>query len=48
MLVTEPELKRLKEAFKRLSNLNGLISKQSFVKDVLGDGVPIPVAEVNI
>ncbi|XP_046684242.1 ubiquitin carboxyl-terminal hydrolase 32 isoform X2 [Homalodisca vitripennis] len=43
--VTEAELKRLKEAFKRLSNLNGFISKQSFVKDVLGDGVPVAVAE---
>lgn len=46
-LVTEAEFKRLKEAFKRSSNLNGLISKQSFVKDVLGDGVPVPVAEVT-
>lgn len=44
--MTEAEFKRLKEAFKRSSNLNGLISKQSFVKDVLGDGVPVPVAEV--
>ncbi|XP_054279647.1 ubiquitin carboxyl-terminal hydrolase 32-like [Macrosteles quadrilineatus] len=43
--VNEAEYKRLKEAFKRLSNLNGFISKQSFVKDVLGDGVPVPVAE---
>ncbi|KAG8282214.1 Ubiquitin carboxyl-terminal hydrolase 32 [Homalodisca vitripennis] len=45
LTVTEAELKRLKEAFKRLSNLNGFISKQSFVKDVLGDGVPVAVAE---
>lgn len=43
--VTESELKRLKEAFKRLCTVNGCISKQSFVKDVLGDGVPVPVAE---
>ncbi|XP_068086711.1 ubiquitin carboxyl-terminal hydrolase 32 [Anabrus simplex] len=43
--VTDAELKRLKEAFKRVSTLNGCITKQSFVKDVLGEGVPSPVAE---
>jgi len=44
--VTDAELKRLKEAFKRVSTLNGCITKQSFIKDVLGEGVPTPVAEV--
>lgn len=44
--VTEPELKRIKEAFKRLSNQIGFIDKQTFVKDVLGDGVPLPISEV--
>ncbi|PSN41510.1 hypothetical protein C0J52_07225 [Blattella germanica] len=43
--VTDAELKRLKEAFKRVSTLNGCITKQSFIKDVLGEGVPTPVAE---
>ncbi|XP_046979817.1 ubiquitin carboxyl-terminal hydrolase 32 [Schistocerca americana] len=43
--VTEAELKRLKEAFKRVSTVNGCITKQSFVKDVLGDGVPTQIAE---
>lgn len=45
--VTDAELKRLKEAFKRVSTLNGCITKQSFIKDVLGEGVPTPVAEVS-
>ncbi|XP_023716699.1 ubiquitin carboxyl-terminal hydrolase 32 isoform X2 [Cryptotermes secundus] len=43
--VTDAELKRLKEAFKRVSTLNGCITKQSFIKDVMGEGVPTPVAE---
>jgi hypothetical protein len=46
--VTDAELKRLKEAFKRVSTLNGCITKQSFIKDVLGEGVPTPVAEVSL
>ena len=48
VIVTEAELKRLKEAFKRVSTLNGCITKQSFIKDVLGEGVPTPVAEVSL
>ncbi|CAH0394748.1 unnamed protein product [Bemisia tabaci] len=43
--VSEAELKRLKEAFKRIAPLNGFISKQLFVKDVLGENVPPVVAE---
>lgn len=46
--VTDAELKRLKEAFKRVSTLNGCITKQSFIKDVMGEGVPTPVAEVSL
>jgi ubiquitin carboxyl-terminal hydrolase 6/32 len=46
--VTDLELKRLKEAFKRVSTLNGCITKQSFIKDVMGEGVPTPVAEVSL
>jgi len=45
--VKEPELKRIKDAFKRASNVNGFLSKQDFVKDVLGEGVPTAVAEVS-
>ncbi|XP_046386606.1 ubiquitin carboxyl-terminal hydrolase 32 isoform X1 [Ischnura elegans] len=43
--VSEAELKRLKEAFKRVSTLNGSITKHAFVKDVIGEGVPSTVAE---
>nr|CAD7202434.1 unnamed protein product [Timema douglasi] len=44
--ITDAELKRIKEAFKRVSSINGCITKQSFFKDVLGEGVPTQVAEV--
>ncbi|XP_022251040.1 ubiquitin carboxyl-terminal hydrolase 32-like [Limulus polyphemus] len=43
--VNEAELKRLKAAFKRASNLHGLISKQAFLKEVLGEFVPVKLAE---
>lgn len=43
--VNEAELKRLKTAFKRASNLHGLISKQAFLKEVLGEFVPVKLAE---
>ena len=46
LTVTEAELKRLREAFKKTSSVNGCVSKNSFVKDVLGDGIPAPIAEV--
>ncbi|KAL0267099.1 UNVERIFIED_CONTAM: hypothetical protein PYX00_009454 [Menopon gallinae] len=44
--VTESELKRLREAFKKASSANGFISKTNFIKDVLGDGVPGPISEI--
>jgi len=44
--VTEPELKRLKEAFKRSSSLSGYMSKNAFFREVLGDIVPLRLAEV--
>lgn len=45
-LVSDAELKRLREAFKRLSPVNGAITKSSFIKEVLGDGVPLSIADV--
>uniref|UniRef100_A0A4W3JWA4 Ubiquitin carboxyl-terminal hydrolase 32 n=1 Tax=Callorhinchus milii TaxID=7868 RepID=A0A4W3JWA4_CALMI len=44
--VTDVELKRLKDAFKRTSGLSIYMTQQCFVKEVLGDGVPLKVAEV--
>jgi len=44
--VSDSEIKRLREAFKRLSPVNGAITKHSFIKEVLGDGVPLSIAEV--
>ena len=43
--VTDAELKRLKEAFKRSSALNGFMTKAVFVREVLGDGFPIVLAD---
>lgn len=45
--VTDAELKRLKDAFKRSSTLNGYMTKQILVREVLGDGVPAKLAEVS-
>ncbi|XP_067866457.1 ubiquitin carboxyl-terminal hydrolase 32 isoform X2 [Heterodontus francisci] len=44
--VTDIELKRLKDAFKRSSGLSYYMNQQAFVREVLGDGVPPKVAEV--
>ncbi|XP_072909594.1 ubiquitin carboxyl-terminal hydrolase 32 isoform X1 [Hemitrygon akajei] len=44
--VTDVELKRLKDAFKRTSGLSYYMNQQAFVREVLGDGVPPKVAEV--
>uniref|UniRef100_A0A8C4R9Q7 Ubiquitin carboxyl-terminal hydrolase 32 n=1 Tax=Eptatretus burgeri TaxID=7764 RepID=A0A8C4R9Q7_EPTBU len=43
--VTDEELKRLRDAFKRSCGLTSM-SQQIFVREVLGDGVPPKVAEV--
>ncbi|XP_034237598.1 ubiquitin carboxyl-terminal hydrolase 32 isoform X2 [Thrips palmi] len=43
--VSESELKRIREAFKRASNVGGVITKSSFLKEVLGEGVPRNIAE---
>ncbi|KAK7882227.1 hypothetical protein WMY93_028401 [Mugilogobius chulae] len=44
--VTDVELKRLKDAFKRTSGVSCYMSQQSFYREVLGDAVPPKVAEV--
>lgn len=44
--VTDVELKRLKDAFKRTSGVSCYMSQQSFYREVLGDAVPLKVAEV--
>ncbi|GFR09430.1 ubiquitin carboxyl-terminal hydrolase 32 [Trichonephila clavata] len=43
--VTDAELRRLKDAFKRSANLNCVITKPGFIKDVLGEFVPLKLAE---
>lgn len=45
--VTDVELKRLKDAFKRTSGLTCYMTQQCFYREVLGDGVPLKVAEVS-
>ncbi|KAK6636372.1 hypothetical protein RUM43_010032 [Polyplax serrata] len=44
--VSDSELKRLREAFKKASAGNGYITKSGFVKDVLGDEIPTSIAEI--
>lgn len=46
-LVTDVELKRLKDAFKRTSGPTYYMTQQCFYREVLGDGVPHKVAEVS-
>ncbi|XP_065087260.1 ubiquitin carboxyl-terminal hydrolase 32 isoform X3 [Ochlerotatus camptorhynchus] len=44
--VTDSELRRIKDAFKRSAGTSGtVLSKSAFVQDVLGDGVPTVVAD---
>ncbi|XP_031330548.1 ubiquitin carboxyl-terminal hydrolase 32-like isoform X2 [Photinus pyralis] len=43
--MSEAEFKRVCEAFKRLTNGNQLLSRQSFTQNVLGDGVPPMIAD---
>uniref|UniRef100_A0A2R5LJ75 Ubiquitin carboxyl-terminal hydrolase 32 n=1 Tax=Ornithodoros turicata TaxID=34597 RepID=A0A2R5LJ75_9ACAR len=43
--VSESELRRLRDAFKRASNLSGIITRQAFIKEVLGEFVPLKLAE---
>uniref|UniRef100_A0A671VMQ8 Ubiquitin carboxyl-terminal hydrolase 32 n=1 Tax=Sparus aurata TaxID=8175 RepID=A0A671VMQ8_SPAAU len=46
MGMTDVELKRLKDAFKRTSGITYYMTQQCFYREVLGDGVPHKVAEV--
>lgn len=44
--MSDGELKRIKDAFKRSAGAgNSSLSKSAFINDVLGDGVPVNVAE---
>lgn len=43
--MSDAEYKRVCEAFKRLSGGGHLISKPSFIQNVLGEGVPTNIAE---
>lgn len=44
-LVTELQRRRMHEAFRKLSTPSGYIGKQAFLRDVLGDGIPLSLAE---
>ena len=46
--VNEEELKRLRMAFKRIAGASGVISKPLFLREVLGDNVPVKLAAVII
>lgn len=45
--VTDVELKRLRDAFRRTCGLSSYMSQQCFFKEVLGDMVPLNICEVN-
>lgn len=47
LAVSDAEFTRLKDAYKRTATLNGAITKQAFIREVLGDGVPLQLAEVE-
>lgn len=46
-LVTDAELQRLKDAFKRSSTLSSHMTRNLFVREVLGDSVPPRLADVR-
>lgn len=46
LIVTDEELQRLRLAFKRASGVSGLMVETLFAREVLGDCVPVRVAEV--
>ena len=43
--MTDAEKRRLQDAFRRLSASSGHISRQVFMKEVVGDALPILLAE---
>ena len=46
--VSDAELKRLKDAFKRVPSVSGFMSENVFMREVLWDGVPPKLAQVTI
>ena len=46
--VNEGELKRLKDAFRRVSTVSGFMTEVLFIREVLWDGVPPKIAQVGI
>ena len=44
--MTASELERLQEAYKRACGLAGLMKEAVFIKDVLGENVPVKLAQV--
>ncbi|KAK4322970.1 hypothetical protein Pmani_006294 [Petrolisthes manimaculis] len=44
--VSDAEYTRLKDAYKRTATLNGAVTKQGFIREVLGEGVPQQLAEL--
>lgn len=44
--VTDAELKRLKDAFKRVSTISGFMTENLFMREVLWDGVPPKIAQL--
>ena len=45
--VNEGELKRLKDAFRRVSTVSGFMTEMLFIREVLWDGVPPKIAQVQ-
>lgn len=45
--VKDTEMKRSKDAFKRVATLGGQMSDIVFCREVLGDGVPAGIANVS-
>ena len=43
--MTEAEKRRLQDAFRRLSASSGHVSRQVFIKEVVGDALPALLAE---
>ncbi|XP_060064706.1 ubiquitin carboxyl-terminal hydrolase 32-like [Ylistrum balloti] len=44
--IRENEMKRLKDAFKRVSSFGGMMTENMFTREVLGDGVPNNISQL--
>jgi len=44
-LVSEEERRGIQDAFRRLSSPSGYLGKATFIKDLLGSSVPLPISE---